>query len=161
MGELLPDADTAEKTRKASPGGGSDGKSVFKRIARVWIAVKGPAAVARYPKKYGESWESLCINNNSKLIVDAFELWCREEGKYTTTQFPTGPFCAVAQDYMERIAGSTEVIRPAARTEEQIAQDTKAFQPIADANLKGVLERQAKAVEVSTQLKKDLDEGNF
>jgi hypothetical protein len=67
----------------------------------------------------------------------------------------------VAEKYANMIQPMNRVVRPPSRTDDQIKQDTEAFQSIADSNLKGVTERQEKAADVAANLEKAIEEGAF
>ena len=140
---------------------GTSPKAVFSHLSAAWIRAKGMSAVARYPKKYPESWQQLCDHRSADIIIPAFELWCLDEGKYSNTQFPSTEFCRFAQKYMDMVLPLNTAVRPPSRTEDQIASDTAAFQPIADANMKAVIERKTQTADAQARLAKDIEEGSF
>lgn len=91
---------------------GTNPKKLHKSLVEVWQAVKGPQAIARYPSRYPAKWEETCENISAELIMPAFELWAKEEGLYSNTEYPVMDFVKVASKYIERILPTKKAERP-------------------------------------------------
>lgn len=89
-------------------------KRIHRLLAIEWSRVMGKNFYAPYPALYPEEWEMLCDQVSADLLVPAFELWARDQGKYSG-RFPTEDFRKVAHEYLQKL------YKPAGITKEQIA----------------------------------------
>lgn len=112
-------------------------KKVHKYIVDSWQAIKGPAAIARYPSRYPQRWEEHCENHSGDITVPAFELWAMEEGIYSETEYPVSDFLKVSSKYMKRVVPTKTKQKPLISGKESVMiENLKIEKQKADAEYK-------------------------
>ena len=124
-------------------------EALYKQFVAIWKENHGESATCPYPNFDDEkkAWKVLHSNHDHALLLQAFELWTKEQAEQGITErFPLGKFVRIADKYMQKIVP----LKTAGVKEKR----EKAEEAIANANAKDYAERAFKAkpkVSVATE----------